>query len=313
MLKKLIAWTRQNGRKLLDTPILAVGMAVDFLLVMGALLTLSHVWVERLALIPLAVIIVGFSVRGWAKGGASGKILFFLFAFVSVSLDTSYVLAVTEAGTKQEQNPEIVRIDSDIADSKAVLVDLRSQYKTAVSKTNIENLDGQIKDETFRLAGFEADRKKLIESQGLAIFTVTSQDIGMATLRVIRSGEFDRWFWLVICCGIFIGMQFTFVSAIKGEKDRVKEQVKIVAGAKPAKKRGRSDDISRFVHGTWVYIRNGRGQKAVPKQSFFKSCKTPFAESLYDDLLSRCVEAGFIADGKIVEKDEEKVIGVLTQ
>jgi hypothetical protein len=320
-----------NTKKVDNFGIVAAGIA-DLVLVCSALFLIATGILEKIGFVIIGIVIVLFAIRGWMHGTRTGKTLWAIFALVSVFLDMSFTLVITDLqSTADGKDSYLEELKTEKKRLIDIETDLNAQYEKASKRDTMDQLDARLnanKNDIDRQNNLIQKREEQIQS-GEAM-RVDSTRLATATYDALISGRPGRVILFFLFLLVFVGVQLTMIVSInsgkkaentqptKKVKVKTKEGTKEIDVPTTIKQQPirRGDPITQFVRLTWSYYRQGRSAKAQPKQVFLK-LRAPiggFDEVLYDKLRGLVEEKGYISkDGLIVEADEEKVIAWLSR
>lgn len=312
---------------LLDAPALLVAMIVDMALVGLALWIIGPGLLEKIALCMLGAVAVLFAVRAWLKGGALGYALWAMFAAVAFFLDLSFALAATDPALVPKA-PDNSKLDLALTGADARVSTLQADYRAAMNRATMDQLDGQIKAAQAVADGYRADLRAASNPQSGSLDRVTSASLSVAIYAAGMSGDPGRVSFLVLFILLFAGLQLTMVAAATETKKKSIEALPVQEPSKPAQAPPRPeqsnppqapavpehkprpqayDAIDRWVRVTWVNYRNGRGTSAIGKERFDKITeKNPFPDGLWEAITRKAEAVGVIVGNVIQEPDETK-------
>jgi len=186
---------------LVDGGALILAVVIDLVLNVVVFVTIAPDALTKVGMAGLAFLVVLFSVRGWIKGGFSGKALWALFALVTIFSDVSFALYTTDVQSKSTDT-ELVRLKSEA--TKA------GTYLEALQSLQLEKGQGyaqQVKDAREALGKANEAVSVHVSVESVAL---TADGVFSAIPDAIERG---RWIELVFFSTIFIGLAFTVISA----------------------------------------------------------------------------------------------------
>lgn len=187
---------------MVDGGALILAVVIDLVLNVVVFVTIAPDALTKVGMAGLAFLVVLFSVRGWIKGGFSGKALWALFALVTAFSDVSFALYTTDVQTKTAGDSELVRLTDEATKEGAYLESLQS----------LQLEKGQ---------GYAQQVKDAREALGKANEAVSSH-VTVESVSLTASGVFSaipdavsrgRWIELVFFSLIFVGLALTILSA----------------------------------------------------------------------------------------------------
>ena len=205
---------------LLDRLGLAIAMLVDLILGFVFFIMIAVDPLTMSAFCGLAALAVLFKVRALFKGNI---LLWICFAGVTFFASWSLALAVTSYQTDHQPGTGAVKSVSDIelafrqvreTEMYRRWQDLQEQYKTAVRRETMDQLDRQITEarQLYEKAG--ADRKSWQEKMETALSRpeLKANDVFMAIPDAFRQGI---WFRLVFFGFVFLTIELTIYSIVR--------------------------------------------------------------------------------------------------
>lgn len=320
---------------LLDAPALIVAMVVDMVLVGLALWIIGPGLLEKIALCLLGAVAVLFAVRAWLKGGAMGIALWVMFAAVAFFLDLSFSLAATDPALLPKA-PDTSKIEVALTAADARVQFLQADYRAAVNRATMDQLDGQIKAAQAVADGYRADLRATGSGQTGYLDRVTAGVLSVAIYTAASSGDPGRLSFLVLFVLLFAGLQLTMVTAATETKkqaannqstygnapqiiDSRKRHAPSVIGSVETPPRSTpqnvhprpriADPVARWVGVEWNYVQNGRGIRPLTKDSFYiaiKKSPDQMEPEVWDKIMNAALKSGVIVDGIIMETDKAK-------
>ena len=212
--------------KLTDLAGMLVALVVDLALNITCFLLLAPDMWTAIAFACIGVMLVLFVFKSWSKGQ---KFAWVIFVAVVFFFDYSFALEATRMQTVTIQNQdstesayeedfELKRLVAKQKETAAALVDLQSQYREAMRRETLEELDSQIskKEEEANYyeqayqARMQAINEKLLESSKHV--KMTSEGIFNAIPSAYAAKRYTE---LVIYGLIFFGLQLIVVTSIE--------------------------------------------------------------------------------------------------
>lgn len=212
--------------KLTDFAGMLVALVVDLALNITCFLLLAPDMWTAIAFACIGVMLVLFVFKSWSKGQ---KFAWVIFVAVVFFFDYSFALEATRMQTVTIQNQdstesayeedfELKRLVAKQKETSAALVDLQSQYREAMRRETLEELDSQISKkeeeatyyERAYQARMQAINEKLLESSKHV--KMTSEGIFNAIPRAYAAKRYTE---LVIYGFIFFGLQLIVVTSIE--------------------------------------------------------------------------------------------------
>lgn len=186
---------------LVDGGALILAVVIDLVLNVVVFVTIAPDTLTRIGMAGLAFLVVLFGLRGWIKGGWSGRSLWALFAIVATFSDLSFALYTTDVQS-QKTDHELVRLTDEA--TKA------GDYLEALQSLQLEKGEGyaqQVKDarEALGKANQAVSSHVVTDSA-----TLTASGVFSAIPDAVGRG---RWIELAFFSLIFIGLQLTILSS----------------------------------------------------------------------------------------------------
>lgn len=294
---------------------LLTALVVDLVLNIICFKTLAPDWVSMIAFISIGIMIVLFVFRSWSK---RQYIPWLIFVSVVFFFDYSYMLETTRVQSvelTQETDSEIVRLDNSIADATEAIKDLRAQYKEAMQRDTMDQIQTQIEVENSKLEQYEADRTarfNLVET-GVTHKTVISADnIFNAIPNAIKAKRIIPVIIFALC---FLGLQLVVVTSLDRD-EKIKAPVIPKEQPTPVQKKViRDEDIRRFIKWSWIRVSEKTSNSVVPRQVFFdlvNKQNIEFDRDIYDTLVKVCIKENLVnKDGRAVIEDEDQIFKVI--
>lgn len=307
---------KQKLEPLLIAVSITVILAVELVVNMVTMATMSPGPVESIGFIAMAVVIVALGIPSYLMGKRG---LWLCFVVLAVFLNTSFILESLRVQSEKitaNNDTEIVRLDGLIDEAAKKIDEYDAEYSKAVSDKNMARIAEKTAAKEDEKASYEAARKariSLIDS-GKVHVTITGNDVFIAIPRAAGITMPAAPIQLVFFLLLFGSSQRALVVfSSRGAKKEVPEPepVKKEQKAPPKEKRLRNqDDATRFVKTTWHNIRNGRGNRAVNEKSFFRM-NPGYNRETWKNYWLLCEAIGAINNGLITETDEGQVISQL--
>jgi len=302
---------------------LIVALVVDIVMNVVCFATLAPDLVTRIAFIAIGIMIVLFVPRSWSK---RQFVAWAVFASVVFFFDYSFALVATKAQTTHTTvnvfaDPEVVRLDGEIAKYDARIEELTRQYGDAAKRETMDQLDAQIKDEKSARLAAETDRKARIREvtqQVKRSSGITSAEIFTAIPDAARDGRIIQ---LVIFGLIFVGLQLIIATSIdNGVKLPAVAPVAVAPpvatpAPSPAPIAHAPDpvvittaDIDKYVEWTWFRVKQKSDTHALPRETLLAHLKRidqPIDESVYDVINHEAHESGIINADDVIHVTDD--------
>lgn len=238
--------------KFLDSYALIIALIVEFAITAVCLWIIAPTFIESVAFVLLASIIVLFALRSWLKVHSAtrlsdrimGGILWFSFASVALFFNVSYALNTTElqaevGGVQITLGDDEVlkRLDARLEKALDTRSEIALQYDQASRSETVDAIlyrgrlnDDQILDleEQIRAREEYIITGKASTQAQQYLTAVTSDRLFNAIPRAVQQ---ERWIELVIYFLIFLGLEFTILIAAVEENQ---ESIKNDSPKKPA-------------------------------------------------------------------------------
>lgn len=306
---------------IIDAGGLLVALIVDIVLNIICFSVLAPDTLTRVAFVAIGVMIVLFVFRSWSK---RQFVAWGIFVIVVFFFDLSFTLEATRTQAEeiqQAQDTELVRIDGLITDTNEAIKDLRLQYKEAMKRETMDELQIQLDNEQVKLSKYESDRDnrfELVESGETSKTEISAENIFNAIPNAFNS---RRLIPLFIWALVFLGVQLIVASSIDN-KVKPSEPVKPTPKKrKPRAKRPKIrpsitlNDVKLWVRWNWYRVTEGQSDYLIDKSVFFSGIAKQdieFDESKYDYLLKRAKELKVVdSKGHALVKDEAKAVAII--
>jgi len=314
---------------IIDAGGLLVALVVDIVLNIICFSVLAPDTLTRVAFVAIGVMIVLFVFRSWSK---RQFVAWGIFVIVVFFFDLSFTLEATRTQaeeTQQTQDTELTRIDGLITDTNEAIKDLRLQYKEAMKRETMDELQIQLDNEQVKLSKYEDDRDKrfeMVESGETSKTEISAENIFNAIPNAFNS---RRLIPLFIWALVFLGVQLIVASSIDNKKELHKynkntkktdpKKRKRKPRSRPAEPKIRPNitlnDVKLWVRWNWYRVTEGQSDYLIDKSVFFSGIAKQdieFDESKYDYLLKRAKELKVIdSKGHALVKDEAKAVGII--
>lgn len=212
--------------KLTDFAGMLVALVVDLALNITCFLLLAPDMWTAIAFACIGVMLVLFVFKSWSKGQKFAWVIFVAVVFFfdySFALEATRMQTVTiqnqdSAESAYEEDFELKRLIAKQKETAAALVDLQSQYREAMRRETLEELDNQIskkeEEATYYEQAYQArmraiDEKLLENSKHVKM---TSEGIFNAIPRAYAAKRYTE---LVVYGFIFFGLQLIVVTSIE--------------------------------------------------------------------------------------------------
>jgi hypothetical protein len=307
---------------LLDSAALTIALVVDLILNVICMIIIAPGPLEAIGFAAIACVVVLFAVRSWVIGN---KVLWAVFALVSVFFDLSFTLIATDVQTSSQSvivsadtDSELQYLSKKAETAGADLRGLRDQYRMAMKRETMDQLDKQIKEAERVFAETEAARSsrlQFIESGGLREQTVRQRATITAAMifgAILASAQKGRVIPLVIFLMIFSGLQLVMVTAADAVRGKIGRRK---AGRLSVRKPREPDDRIRalvdiWVHTSWIGRRTSGATSIIDHDSFMTFIRNQghtFPARQYSEITAAARTAGVIDGmGVILERDEGK-------
>lgn len=212
--------------KLTDLAGMLVALVVDLALNITCFLLLAPDMWTAIAFACIGVMLVLFVFKSWSKGQKFAWVIFvavvfffdYSFALEATRMQTVAIQNQDSAESAYEEDFELKRLLAKQKEVSAALVDLQSQYREAMRRETLEELDSQISKkeeeatyyERAYQARIQAIDEKLLESSKHV--KMTSEGIFNAIPRAYAAKRYTE---LVIYGFIFFGLQLIVVTSIE--------------------------------------------------------------------------------------------------
>ena len=311
---------------IIDAGGLLVALIVDVVLNIICFSVLAPDTLTRVAFVAIGVMIVLFVFRSWSK---RQYIAWGVFVIVVFFFDLSFTLESTRTQAEEvnkTQDTELVRIDGLIADTNDAIKDLRQQYKEAMRRETMDELQIQLDNEQTKLAKYTEDRDKrfaLVEEGKTNKVEISAENIFNAIPNAFKS---RRLIPLFIWALVFFGVQLIVASSIDNKIKSAPPKKR--APAKKRKPRAKAkqkketshpnitlNDVKLWVRWNWYRVTEGQSDYLIDKSVFFSGLAKQdieFEESKYDYLLKRAKELKVVdSKGHALVKDEAKAVAII--
>jgi hypothetical protein len=304
---------------LLDSAALIIAVLVDLTLNVICMVTIAPGPLEKIGFAAIAFVVVLFAIRSWILGN---KWLWVMFVLVSAFFDLSFTLIATDVQTTAqavvvtvETDSELVRLTEKSDAARAALKDLREQYRLAMRRDTLRELDDQIKAADVVAAQAEAARVSRIariESGELNAQAREQRSSISATMifgAIPEAVSKGRWVPIIVFALIFSGLQLVMITAA--------DSVRGKSARRPGRPRGIAREtapdhlreyVDTWVHTSWIGRRNGRTTKVLDRDSFNQFMRNQgktFPGRRYREIAAAALASGVIDGmGEIVERDE---------
>ncbi len=306
---------------LLDSAALVIAVIVDLALNVICMITIAPGPLEKVGFAAIAFVVVLFAIRSWILGN---KWLWAMFVLVSAFFDLSFTLIATDVQTTAqavvvtvENDAELGRLTVKSNAAQTALQDLREQYRLAMRRDTLRELDEQIKAAEVVAAQAEsarASRIARIESGELNAqareqrSSISSTMIFGAIPEAVRKG---RWVPIAVFALIFSGLQLVMITAadsMRGKSARRPGLVRPRGRARETTPDHLREYVDTWVHTSWMGRRNGRTTKVLDRDSFNQFMRNQgksFPGRRYREIAAAALASGVIDGmGEIVERDE---------
>lgn len=294
---------------LLDSAALTIALIVDLALNIICMVIIAPGPLEKVGFALVACVVVLFAVRSWVVGN---KILWAVFALVSVFFDLSFTLVATDVQTQSNAVVVTVENDTELAfltvkaeRTAAAVVDLQEQYRKAMRRATMDQLDEQIKTATKARNEAEtarAERLARIESGELSREAVSRRAVITAEMifgAILTAGQKGRVLPIVIFSMIFSGLQVVMVTAAnsiranpgrRAPTRRKRRPVPAPPSVEPA-------IIRRWLQINWMGFRQGKTDAILPRKTFFSFIQNnneAITDAQYDAILGAAIRENII-------------------
>lgn len=304
----------------IDTGGLAVALAVDLTMNVICFSVIAPDWITRIAFIAVGVMIVLFVLRSLAKRQFA---VWAVFVSVVFFFDYSFALETTKiqgSAVTASTDTECVRLLEAKSRSDATIADLHEQYKTAMKRETLEELDAQIIAEQARSDRYEAqyDARAKELASGHERAKITADSVFYAVPTAYADG---RYVPMIVFALVFFGLQLIIFTSMTDKTETQHQAPEPVR--KPAKKRRTvkpaaqysREDVERFVHWSWYRVKARTSDYLMDYDGFSDIARlqgVEYPRDKYDALVARCRRMKLVgADGRVMTFDEAKAIETL--
>lgn len=305
--------------KIIDFGGIFISLIVDCALNIICFYILAPNILTSIAFVLIGVMCVLFIFRSWSKGQKKTWLVFVIVVFF---FDLSFTLQATKTQSNNittENDTELSRIDSDIASEKTSLDDLRAQYKQAMQRATMDQINNQIIISQSKIDQYENDRKLrllAISSGRIIRDPITADSIFSAIPQAIID---RRIIQLIIFALIFVGLQLIIASSIDS-KHKLDISEPVIEPDEPMAPVERPSGINEghvreFVLRSWYKIRQNTSDCILSEDVFFDFIKRQnkvYDRDIYRYLVQLCLELGIIdKKGVAQSKDEQEISRIM--
>ena len=268
-----------------------IPLIVDLVMNIVSFSILAPDILSRIAFVALAIMIVIFVPRSWAK---RQYISYIIFVSVVVFADWSFTLATTtETVTVQEaviNDSELTRLRGNIEKTELKIEDLHKQYYEANKRDTLAELNKQIEFEQSRLNKLEDEYNARLKNteQKAERTSLSSDDIFMAIPNAIKHKKIIP---LIVWFLVFLGTQLVVATSIDNKNESIPEPA-----PKPKKLLPTNiteEDIKKWVHISYYQVTN-QGNNLILNLENYVKLDNNFDEKKYNIIYKLAMQSGVI-------------------
>lgn len=264
-----------------------IPLVVDLVMNIVSFSILAPDILSRIAFVALAIMIVIFVPRSWAK---RQYISYIIFVSVVVFADWSFTLATTtETVTVQEaviNDTELTRLRGNIEKTELKIEDLHKQYYEANKRDTLAELNKQIEFEQSRLNKLEDEYNARLKNteQKAERTSLSSDDIFMAIPNAIKHKKIIP---LIVWFLVFLGTQLVVATSIDNKNESTPAPKKLL----PANIT--EEDIKKWVHISYYQVTN-QGNNLILNLENYVKLDNNFDEKKYNIIYKLAMQSGVI-------------------
>ena len=268
-----------------------IPLIVDLVMNIVSFSILAPDILSRIAFVALAIMIVIFVPRSWAK---RQYISYIIFVSVVVFADWSFTLATTtETVTVQEaviNDSELTRLRGNIEKTELKIEDLHKQYYEANKRDTLAELNKQIEFEQSRLNKLEDEYNARLKNteQKAERTSLSSDDIFMAIPNAIKHKKIIP---LIVWFLVFLGTQLVVATSIDNKNESIPEPASKPKKLLPANIT--EEDIKKWVHISYYQVTN-QGNNLILNLENYVKLDNNFDEKKYNIIYKLAMQSGVI-------------------
>ena len=268
-----------------------IPLVVDLVMNIVSFSILAPDILSRIAFVALAIMIVIFVPRSWAK---RQYISYIIFVSVVVFADWSFTLATTtETVTVQEaviNDTELTRLRGNIEKTELKIEDLHKQYYEANKRDTLAELNKQIEFEQSRLNKLEDEYNARLKNteQKAERTSLSSDDIFMAIPNAIKHKKIIP---LIVWFLVFLGTQLVVATSIDNKNEST--PVPTPAPKKLLPANITEEDIKKWVHISYYQVTN-QGNNLILNLENYVKLDNNFDEKKYNIIYKLAMQSGVI-------------------
>lgn len=268
-----------------------IPLIVDLVMNIVSFSILAPDILSRIAFVALAIMIVIFVPRSWAK---RQYISYIIFVSVVVFADWSFTLATTtETVTIQEaviNDSELTRLRGNIEKTELKIEDLHKQYYEANKRDTLAELNKQIEFEQSRLNKLEDEYNARLKNteQKAERTSLSSDDIFMAIPNAIKHKKIIP---LIVWFLVFLGTQLVVATSIDNKNEAALEPTPAPKKLLPANIT--EEDIKKWVHISYYQVTN-QGNNLILNLENYVKLDNNFDEKKYNIIYKLAMQSGVI-------------------
>lgn len=268
-----------------------IPLVVDLVMNIISFSILAPDILSRIAFVALAIMIVIFVPRSWAK---RQYISYIIFVSVVVFADWSFTLATTtETVTVQEaviNDSELTRLRGNIEKTELKIEDLHKQYYEANKRDTLAELNKQIEFEQSRLNKLEDEYNARLKNteQKAERTSLSSDDIFMAIPNAIKHKKIIP---LIVWFLVFLGTQLVVATSIDNKNESTPAPTPAPKKLLPANIT--EEDIKKWVHISYYQVTN-QGNNLILNLENYVKLDNNFDEKKYNIIYKLAMQSGVI-------------------
>ena len=268
-----------------------IPLIVDLVMNIVSFSILAPDILSRIAFVALAIMIVIFVPRSWAK---RQYISYIIFVSVVVFADWSFTLATTtETVTVQEaviNDSELTRLRGNIEKTELKIEDLHKQYYEANKRDTLAELNKQIEFEQSRLNKLEDEYNARLKNteQKAERTSLSSDDIFMAIPNAIKHKKIIP---LIVWFLVFLGTQLVVATSIDNKNESTPAPIPAPKKLLPANIT--EEDIKKWVHISYYQVTN-QGNNLILNLENYVKLDNNFDEKKYNIIYKLAMQSGVI-------------------
>lgn len=268
-----------------------IPLVVDLVMNIVSFSILAPDILSRIAFVALAIMIVIFVPRSWAK---RQYISYIIFVSVVVFADWSFTLATTtETVTVQEaviNDSELTRLRGNIEKTELKIEDLHKQYYEANKRDTLAELNKQIEFEQSRLNKLEDEYNARLKNteQKAERTSLSSDDIFMAIPNAIKHKKIIP---LIVWFLVFLGTQLVVATSIDNKNESAPAPAPAPKKLLPANIT--EEDIKKWVHISYYQVTN-QGNNLILNLENYVKLDNNFDEKKYNIIYKLAMQSGVI-------------------